>query len=49
MGGLIIGILLLDVILSFMLITVVYILEDIRRIVNNLKGILDKLEDLRRY
>lgn len=49
MGWLIIGILLLDVILSFMLITVVYILEDIRRISKNLKGILDKLEDLRRY
>lgn len=49
MSWLIIGILLLDVILSFMLITVVYILEDIRRISKNLKGILDKLEDLRRY
>lgn len=49
MGWLIIGILLLDVILSFILITVVYILEDIHRIAKNLKGILDKLEDLRRY
>lgn len=49
MGWLIIGILLLDVIMSFMLITLVYILEDIRRIDKNLKDISDKLEDLRRY
>ena len=49
MGWLIIGILLLDVIMSFMLITLVYILEDIRRIDKNLKDISDKLEDLRKY
>lgn len=49
MGWLIIGILLLDVIMSFMLITLVYILEDIRRIDKNLKDISDKLEDPRRY
>ena len=49
MSWLIIGILLLDVIMSFMLITLVYILEDIRRIDKNLKDISDKLEDLRRY
>lgn len=36
--------------MSVILITAVYILEeDIRRIANSLKGILDKLEDLRRY
>lgn len=49
MSWLIIGILLLDVIMSFMLITLVYILEDIRRIVKNLKDILDELKYLRRY
>ena len=49
MGWLIIGILLLDLIMGFMLITLVYILEDIRRIDKNLKDISDKLEDLRRY
>lgn len=49
MSWLILSMLLLDLILGFMLITAVYILEDIHRIAKNLKGILDKLEDLRRY
>lgn len=49
MSWLILGILLLDVIMSMMLIAVVYILEDIRRSYDILKDILDKLEDLRRY
>lgn len=49
MSWLIIGILLLDVIMSMMLIVVVYVLEDIRRSYDILKDILDKLEDLRRY
>lgn len=49
MGWLILGILFSNLILSVILITAVYILEDIRRIANSLKSILDKLEDLRRY
>ena len=49
MGWLIIGILLLDVILGVMLITLVYILEDIHTISSNLKDILKELKYLRRY
>lgn len=49
MSWLILGILLLEVIMSMMLIAVVYTLEDISRSYDILKDILDKLEDLRRY
>ena len=49
MSWLILCMFLLDLILGVMLITVVYILEDIRRISDNLKDILRVLKDLRRY
>lgn len=49
MGWLIFGILLLDLILGVMLITLVYILEDIHTISSNLKDILKELKYLRRY
>lgn len=49
MSWLIMGILLLDVILGFMLITAVYILEDLHKIAKHMKDISYWLGDLRRY